>query len=449
MDGLRMLLCALTAAAVAALAGPIAGAAAVPPPNDSPAGAAPFQPVTAANGTPHETEAFAELAEAGPDRGIDSCLGAGSFARTVWFRVPAAPVPQEITVDAIGQTLDPVDLAAFVQRTGATSPVIANACDGIGAGGSDAAEEPTSAVTLRVPANRDVLIQAGRRGPRGSADDERALLTLDAQPLEPIPGPVGDAADGAAPAASTKHGTRVRLDAATITAEDPAQPPCPSLGTVWRVVKRGTPGPRLISVEGSDASTLAVFEGRHPTGDNALDCVVRAGGGPLQMRLPLRKGRPLWIRIGADGEPDGMEATLRIQDAGDTRVIDGGPGGFDPTTGGPGGGLPAACDRARIERARISGPRIRGEVKLRNKRKTFPLKVVVRGSSICDAKLNLYGPRGHIYATARAIRLSGRKTVRLQRVRKLRKGVYRLRANALSELGGRASVRARVSGTLK
>jgi hypothetical protein len=58
----------------------------------------------------------------------------------------------------------------------------------------------------------------------------------------------------------------------------------------------------------------------------------------------------------------------------------------------------------------------------------------------------LIGPRGHTYARARAIRLSGRRVVRLLRVRGFVRGRYRLRVDAASELGGRTPVPAAVKG---
>src|ERR671911_1007172 len=103
------------AAVAAALLLPAPGAQAAPPANDLPSGAAPFAPYTAANGTPVEQQAIAELAEATPDPRLVRCLGDDSFERTVWFVVPAATVASELTVDASGRTLDPIDVAAFVQ----------------------------------------------------------------------------------------------------------------------------------------------------------------------------------------------------------------------------------------------------------------------------------------------------------------------------------------------
>ena len=427
-----------------------AAATAAPPSNDQPRGAAPFQPYTAENGTPQEQEAFAELAEAGGDRGVPSCLGPGSFSRTVWFRVPAAENFQEITVEASGRTLALVDLAAFVQPEGATAPVtrLPNACSGAGSPGAESSEEPTSAVSLNVPPRRDVLIQVGRRGGRGSPDDERALLSLSIVPTFYAAGPDGDLAIPSAPRAGDNRVSNFALPGASITEEDPAEPACPALGTVWkRFVPRKT-GDRLLSVYGVPVSTFTVYAGTRPTMSNSLDCVNRADYGPLRMRVPMRAKRTYWIRLGTDRPADSAEARLRIQPAERALVVNGGPGGFDPTTGGPGGGFPAACERADAARARVGGRRIRGSVKRRNRSTVIVLPIGVRGSPVCDVELALRGPRGRIYAVGRAVWLKGRRVVRLHRTRTLVRGVYRLEVSGLSRIGDRVPVRTRVRGRL-
>ena len=364
----------LAAALLAALA-VAAPALAAPPPNDVADTAVSFDPYVAENGIPREQQGIAELYEATPDAGVPRCLGSSSFERTVWFRVPEVQQPQILSVEASGRTLEVVDLAAFVQTevpppaqpppppppqpeptpeptvtpgpTARASQALTrepNACFGLGAGGSDAAEEPTSALTLQVPARHPVLIQVGRRGAPSSPDDDRAILSLDQEPVVDLGRPPGDRADQA-PLASVKRTSYVELAGATITEEDPAQPPCPSLGTVWRRINPGSSGRRLISAGG--VGTLTVFAGRRPTGDNVLDCVNRERSGALQMVVPVKRRRPLWIRLGTDRPVDGAEASLRISAGRGVSVIDGGPGGSDPTPGGPGGGFPFACDRAR------------------------------------------------------------------------------------------------------
>ena len=424
-----------------------APAAAAVPANDAPAGAAFFEAYTAANGAPKDLQAIAELVDATADAGVPRCLGRSSFERTAWYRIPAAASPQEIAVEGFGRTLDVVDLAAFVQPLGAPAPstLVANACGGLGSGGADAADEPTSGVALRVPAGHDVLLQAGRRGAVGSADDERVLLSLDARPLPALAAPPGDTARQGTPAASSSHATFVSTANATVTEEDPALPACPALGTVWRRYVPGSTGPRVISVSGPSAHTLAVFRGRLPASGRALDCVNRARYGALEMRMRVRRRKPVWIRIGTNRPGGGPGVLLRVADGRGATVIDGGPGGFDPTTGGPGGGLPSACDRAAAERARVRG-RFTGFAR---GRRPVSLRLRVRGSSACDAWLTLVGPGGDVYAQARAVRLHGRERVRLELVRALRGGRYRLRVTARSQLGGQAKVRSNVRGRLR
>ena len=131
-----------------------APAAAAPPSNDDPFAAGVFAPFTAENGTPTALQAVAELAEARPDAGVPRCLGSSSFARTVWYRVPGARRPRACSRSRRrAGTLEVVDLAAFVQAEVPAAVSAAplahssqaalltrepNACDGVGAGGSDA-----------------------------------------------------------------------------------------------------------------------------------------------------------------------------------------------------------------------------------------------------------------------------------------------------------------------
>ena len=444
----------LIAVLALAAAGVPATASAAPPPNDSPAAPDAFHPYTAENGTPTEFTALAELAEATPDSGVPRCLGALSFARTVWFSIPPAATPHEINIEASGQTIDVVDLAAFVQPPDATGPVTItpNACDGIGAGGAAAAEEPTSGIALRVPAGRAVLVQVGRRGPLGTAEEERALLSLDDRQIPaPAIGPVGDVADPATPGLGGRRSNVLGLFGATLTGEDPAEPPCPALASVWRKVVPGRAGRRLISATGDEAATLTVFAGDVPRQENALDCVNRVGRGPLQLLVQGRPQRPLWIRVGTDQAGEGSAAGLRFEPGAGAVVIDGGPGGFDPTPGGPGGGLPDDCAKADARRASIGGPAFGGTVKQLNRRRTLRIGFVLRRGPICDVELRLVGPRGRTYARARSVRLKGgRRRVTLKRTRyRLAKGNYRLRATALSRLGDHVVLRGNVNGRLR
>ena len=456
------------AACAAALCGAPAAHAA-PPPNDAAATPAAFAPYTAANGVPREQQAIAELAEASADRGVPQCLGAGSFARTVWYRIPEMPVAQEISIDASGRTLDTVDLAAFVQpevvpppapepapvppappRKAAQVPVVTtvpNACAGLGDGGASGAEEPGSAITLRVPPNHPVLVQVGRRGKRGTADDERAVLSLFTRRVDVFSPALGDIAGAATPTARAKRAIPVALANATITREDPAVPSCPSLGSVWRRLIPRDDTPRRIRVQGKGATTLAAFSGGTPSKREALDCVNRNRRGALEMLVPAQRGHTLWIRIGSDSRTAGP-ATLRVEPAEHAVVVDGGPGGVDPTRGGPGGGLPTACESARIERARITGPALAGRPEVYNVARV-PLRIVVRGARVCEAELRLYGPHGLLYAKGQAIQLKGRDRVKLPRLRTFVRGRYRLEVTGMSRLGERVEVPSNVDGRLR
>jgi hypothetical protein len=439
----------LTAAALTALP---PAATAAPPPNDAPTSPGTFQPFTAENGTPTEFQATAELAEATPDFGVPRCLGPPSFARTVWYVIPAENAPHEISVEASGETLDVVDLAAFVQPQDAAGAVVnqPNACDGLGAGGDAAAEEPTSGISLRVPAGRAVLVQVGRRGARGTPDNERAIVSLDDRGLPtPAAAPPGDAAGPATPLAASNANNVLPLTGATITEEDPAEPPCPSLGSVWRKVVPARTGSRLITANGSQAATLTVFQGAAPTGDNVLDCVDRAGGGALQMLVHARAHKPLWIRIGTDDPPDGSTASLRIDPGTGKFVVDGGPGGFDPSSFGPGGGFPAECGRADASKASLSGPLFKGNLKQLGKRGALTLTATIKKGPLCDFDARLVGPHGKVYAKARSIRLKGgRRRIRLARTRKLARGSYTLHVTALDALGDPVRVRSTVKAKL-
>src|SRR3954468_1443921 len=439
--------CVLFALLCVFIAAPAATARAAPPPNDGPDGATVFEPVTAADGSPRDFQALADLTDASPDPGVPRCLGPASFQRTAWFRVPAMETPQDITVEAAGRTLAVADLAAFVQPAGVLAPLRRqpNACSGVGAGAGDAAEEPTSGVTLHVPARRSVLIQAGHRGAAGPPGDEQLVLSLDARPLPLTQQPAGDVAGARTPRARAtgRRSTLVDVAHSTITEDEPADPVCPSLGSVWRRLVPKRSGPQLITARGRFATTLAVYSGRLPTADTELDCVNRVTTGEMQMNVRARRGRTLWVRIGSDDAPGGARVKLRVENGANRFVVDGGPGGFDPPTGGPAGGLPSSCERSRPARARVRGPRLRGGAR----GAIVPVQVAVRGSAICDVEAELVRG-GHVYATGVATRLHGRATLRLLRTRAVHRGRYRLRVTAIDELGRRVPVRSNVKGKL-
>ncbi len=274
------------------------------------------------------------------------------------------------------------------------------------------------------------------------------MVALEATDVTLARQPRGDVAT-AAPRLGQGTST-VNLAGATLTGEDPAEPVCPSLGTVWRKVVPGSDGPRLISVSGNDAATLTVFTGKKPTGDSALDCVVRRGAGSLQMVVPAKRNKPLWVRIGVDSFVGDEEVAASVKNGATTTVINGGSGGFDPTPGGPAGGLPAACDAADATQARLSGPALKGRAGDYNRFVRIPLRIRVTGSALCDATVRLLGPGGHIYAQGRypALRRGGVRTVTVPRYRTFVPGRYRLEATGLDARERRARATAKLTGRL-
>jgi hypothetical protein len=132
-----------------------------------------------------------------------------------------------------------------------------------------------------------------------------------------------------------------------------------------------------------------------------------------------------------------------------TGRVAGARGGPDPTPGGPGGGLPAACDTPKLERARVAGPRLSGPPGRYNVPRV-PIVVNLRGARVCDAELRLLGPRGLLYAKAIMPQLKkGRRTVRLDRRRGFERGRYRLEITGIDRLGERVKVRGNVQGRLR
>ena len=152
-----------------------------------------------------------------PTGDVPRCFGRASFARTVWYRVPELPVAQEITVEATGRTLDPIDLAAFVQpapaATGAgpppalarplRSPTSARAIED---GGARRAEEPASAVDAASP-RQPSAADPGRPPRARSVRRRRARAALARRRADRAGScqPLGDRADGSTPSASGKR----------------------------------------------------------------------------------------------------------------------------------------------------------------------------------------------------------------------------------------------------
>ena len=410
---------------VAALA---PAAMAAPPPNDAPTSAGAFEVYTAVNGIPTERTATAELAEATPDPGVIPCLGSGSFLRTVWYRIPATQTPRELTIEASGRTLDVVDLAAFVQPgPGQTVTKLPNICAGAGVGGGDSAGDATSGMTLRVDAFRDVLVQVGRRGPVGSPDDERVQLSLSETALPVGDLPDGDRADGSAPSIPRGGVTTVGLGGATTSQEDPFVARCPAAASVWRRVRPPSTGRWTFSADGADAGTLSVFTGARPTPESAVGCIDRQGPGPLTLPVPATKKRLLWVRIGTDRPVAGSVAQLRVRHAIAGDRLDGGaclPSVVPPSVGGS-----------------LVGSRA---VKRAGRSRTMLLRVRVTHGPLCGARFSLQGPKGATYARGLAGIVRGTQVISVRRIRKLKRGLYRLKVDAL----GVGAIRNPVRSTL-
>jgi hypothetical protein len=169
------------------------------------------------------------------------------------------------------------------------------------------------------------------------------------------------------------------------------------------------------------------------------------------MLIPAAQtGKALWVRLGTDVPVEESAASLRVAPGAGALVVDGGPGGFDPTPGGPGGGFPSGCATADAQRAGIGGAPIRANLKRLNKRSSITLPLKLTRGPICDVEVDLLGPRGRVYAAARAISIkSGRHFLRLKRRRtKLARGAYTLRVTALSRTGDYVRVRSTLRARL-
>ena len=271
------------------LAGP---ALAAPPPNDGPAGALGFEEYVAENGTPEDRQAVLDLTEATADRGIARCLGAGSFAKTVWLKVPAADAVRRVAVEASspsGGTSEVPDLALYV---GGQSKV-AQSCDGPAVG---RLMTSAAAVEAVVPAGKPLLVQVGRSG---GQMEQRVIASLRTDQLGRRRKAAGDRARRAPLLPVGKRRT-TRLSGATLTAEDPAQPACPAPATVWRKTRVARPGRYRVKVRGTAAGSLTVFAGRRPTAGNAVACENRRKPKSALTVVVRAKRGLLWTRIGAD-----------------------------------------------------------------------------------------------------------------------------------------------------
>ena len=282
-------------------------------------------------------------------------------------------------------------------------------------------------MTLRVDAFRDVLVQVGRRGPVGSPDDERVQLSLSETALPVGDLPDGDRADGSAPSIPRGGVTTVGLGGATTSQEDPFVARCPAAASVWRRVRPPSTGRWTFSADGADAGTLSVFTGARPTPESAVGCIDRQGPGPLTLPVPATKKRLLWVRIGTDRPVAGSVAQLRFRHAIAGDRLDGGaclPGVVPPSVGGS---LVGSRAVTRAGRSR-----------------TMLLRARVTHGPLCGARFSLQGPKGATYARGLAGIVRGTQVISVRRIRKLKRGLYRLKVDAL----GVGAIRNPVRSTL-
>ena len=269
-------------------------AVAAPPTNDAPGGAASFEEYFGSNGTPEERQAVIDLSEATADKGVPRCLGAGSFARTVWLEVPAADTVRRVAIEASspsGGTSEVPDLALYV---GGQSKV-AQSCDGAAVG---TLATSAAAVEAVVPPGRPVLVQIGRSGEQM---EQRVVASLRADAVKDAARPpAGDVGRKPPELAVATRGT-VKLAGATLSAEDPAQPACPAPATVWRRTPITARGRYRVKVRGTDAGSVTVFSGARPSAGNAIACENRRKPkSALTAVVQLKRGSVLWTRVGAD-----------------------------------------------------------------------------------------------------------------------------------------------------
>lgn len=294
-----------TVAAVLLLAAATAAdARAAAPANDAPTAPAAFAPFTAENGEPTTLTAEAPLREATADPGVPRCLGPTSFARTTWAVVPAAATARVVRVSALTPSLEPDEapqLAAFVQPARGPQTREPQACDG-----GDGLLDRGSAVELRVPAGRTILVQVGQPA---AATATRALLELEATAIASTPAPSSDRA-GSARTLPLGRNKTIPLTGATLTEEDPAQPACPAGGTVWRKVRIRRAGTYRVLATGRTLGTLTAFVGSKPRGIGARACVNRSRSDRMRLRLRLRRGNVLWVRLGIDRTDAGTARLL-------------------------------------------------------------------------------------------------------------------------------------------
>ena len=229
---------------------------------------------------------------------------------------PARPNSREVTIEAVGPH-DRPDRPRRVRPGRRARPRRPPSPTSAPAAACSATTRPRTRrprCASAIPAFHRVLVQVGRRGRRGSADDERALLTLEEIALAPLEAPPGDRASTATP----RIGRRRRVDRLPRRRDDVARGSRPSRRAprsagVWR---RVTPAarrpPHVHRARRSAWASSASSPGRSPEASQLLGCVDRDGPGALVLPVRARTRAPLWVRLGTDRPSPESEALAHL-----------------------------------------------------------------------------------------------------------------------------------------
>jgi hypothetical protein len=152
----------------------------------------------------------------------------------------------------------------------------------------------------------------------------------------------------------------------------------------------------------------------------------------MVLPVPAKARRLLWVRIGTDQPVNGSVARLRFR-----RAIAG-----DRLDGG-------AC-LPSISRPSVAGGLVGSpSAKRGNRSRAVVLRLRVRNGPLCSARFTLSGPNGKTFARGAAGVVRGTQRVFLTRVRKLRRGRYRLHVDALGVGAIRNAVRSTLTFRLR
>ena len=386
---------------------------AAPPPNDFPAGAGVFAPYSGAERRP-DPAGGAGRAGRGDGRRGRPALPGRRLLRAHGL-VPRPRVGRRRLDDRRGESggrptrsTSPPSCSRRVaapppprppppprdaQSSNRASPTSATAI-GAGAGG-DAADR----VVRRLPARPGRLSgpDPGRPPRRRSAPPTTSARCVDARGhrRRRCAGPRAATSPRSATRGSARARTSLDLAGATITGEDPAQPPCPSLGTVWRKLIPGSSGLRVISVSGLAAATPDRL--RRPPPERRQRARLRHPRARRQARRwssPVKRNRPLWVRVGTDRFVGDEAAPIRVRDGAQRHDRQRRLGRLRPDARRPGGGFPRACDTRRRRATRASAAaRLTGRAGAYNRFMRIPLARPRDRPPICDATLRLVRAR--------------------------------------------------------